>query len=163
MGHSTLCYPTLLLHTERLAKLWSRELEHFQRDYNDKLFNGLVIMALADILIFRFVVKLSIMETIGWLLFVFLQVYPKLFLSGGSMYDTRWWKGVARAWELLVYNPVFDLLTVGPVVLVALGVLCVYRCWSRWSCLPQPWWRKERSKEKKRVAAQDGNVKDLDV
>ncbi len=61
-------------HTERLAKLWARELEHFQRDYNDKLYNGLVIASLADILLFRFVFKISLLETLGWLLFVFLQV-----------------------------------------------------------------------------------------
>lgn len=37
------------------------------------------------------------------------QVYPKLFLNGGSMYDTTWWRWLAAIWEALVYNPLIDL------------------------------------------------------
>ena len=39
----------------------------------------------------------------GW------QVYPKLFLNGGSMYDTAWWRWLVAIWEALVYNPLIDL------------------------------------------------------
>ena len=28
------------------------------------------------------------------------QVYPKLYLSGGSMYDAKWWQWLIRVWEL---------------------------------------------------------------
>ncbi len=52
---------------------WRREEGRFRRDYNDKLFNGLVVFALADILLFRFVVRISLAETAGWIGFVFLQ------------------------------------------------------------------------------------------
>ena len=37
------------------------------------------------------------------------QVYPKLFLNGGSMYDTAWWRWLVAIWEALVYNPLIDL------------------------------------------------------
>ena len=37
------------------------------------------------------------------------QVYPKLFLIGGSMYDTAWWRWLVAIWEALVYNPLIDL------------------------------------------------------
>ena len=37
------------------------------------------------------------------------QVYPKLFMSGGSMYETVWWGRLVRIWEVLVYNPLMDL------------------------------------------------------
>ncbi|KAK9810109.1 hypothetical protein WJX72_005008 [[Myrmecia] bisecta] len=72
---------------ERLDKAWRREAGRFTHDYNDKLFNGLVVLMLIDIMVFRFLVKISIMETLGWVAFVFLQVYPKLYLNGGSAYD----------------------------------------------------------------------------
>ncbi len=36
-------------------------------------------------------------------------MYPKLFLSGGSMYETAWWRWLVAVWEALVYNPVVDL------------------------------------------------------
>jgi hypothetical protein len=35
---------------------------------------GLVVAALADILLFRFVIRVSLLETAGWVAFVFLQV-----------------------------------------------------------------------------------------
>lgn len=57
-----------------LAQAWRREEARFRRDYNDKLFNGLVVFALADILLFRFVIRVSLAETVGWVGFVFLQV-----------------------------------------------------------------------------------------
>lgn len=46
----------------------------FHRDYNDKLFNGLLGLTFLDIVVFRFVIRISLMETVGWLGFAFLQV-----------------------------------------------------------------------------------------
>ena len=60
------------------AQAWRREEARFRRDYNDKLFNGLVVFALADILLFRFVIRISLAETVGWVGFVFLQVLRRL-------------------------------------------------------------------------------------
>ena len=60
---------------DRLDRAWDREVKRFHRDYNDKLFNGLLGITFLDILVFRFVVKVSLMETLGWLAFAFLQVH----------------------------------------------------------------------------------------
>ena len=43
-------------------------------DYNSKLFNGLELVMLVDILVFRFFLRSSALETVGWLGFFFLQV-----------------------------------------------------------------------------------------
>ncbi|DBA92145.1 TPA: hypothetical protein ACH3X1_015866 [Trebouxia sp. C0004] len=59
---------------ERLQKAWKREHTRFKHDYNDKLYNGLVLLLLVDILMFRFVIKFSILEFVGWIVFLFLQV-----------------------------------------------------------------------------------------
>ena len=64
----------LRVQSERLQKAWRREHTRFKHDYNDRLYNGLVLLLLVDILVFRFVIKFSILETLGWLVFVFLQV-----------------------------------------------------------------------------------------
>ncbi len=66
--------PSLNVQAERLAKAWHREEMRFRHDYNDKLLSGLMFMSLAAILLFRFVVCVSILETAGWIAFVFLQV-----------------------------------------------------------------------------------------
>lgn len=38
-----------------------------------------------------------------------MQVYPKMFLRGGTMYDTTWWAWLVTVWEVVVYNSVLDL------------------------------------------------------
>lgn len=58
---------------ERLARAQKRESARFVHDYNDRIFNGLVIASLADILVFRFLVRISLLETVGWVAFAFLQ------------------------------------------------------------------------------------------
>ena len=57
-----------------MDKAWEREVARFHRDYNDKLFNGLLGLTFLDIVLFRFVIRISLMETVGWLGFAFLQV-----------------------------------------------------------------------------------------
>jgi hypothetical protein len=66
--------PALPHNLDRLAKAWARESARFERDYNDRLLGGLVVISLVAILAFRFVVRVQLAETAGWLAFVFLQV-----------------------------------------------------------------------------------------
>ena len=73
-NHHCACTVERALQNERLQKAWRREHTRFKHDYNDKLYNGLVLLLLVDILVFRFVIKFSILETLGWVVFLFLQV-----------------------------------------------------------------------------------------
>jgi hypothetical protein len=116
---------------DRLQKAWERESSRFNRDYNERLYNGLVLMAVAAIVIFRFAVKWSLGESLGWLAFLFLQLYPKSFLgTGSSMYDTATWQSLVGAWEIVIDNPLIDLERWGAVSLVGGIVLIVTR--RRW-------------------------------
>lgn len=72
--HTGCVGPSLVTQAERLSKAWNREEVRFRHDYNDKLLSGLVFLMLADILIFRFVVRVSLLESGGWFGFIFLQV-----------------------------------------------------------------------------------------
>lgn len=58
---------------QRLDRAWERESSRFQHDYNDRLLAGLVGLSLVDILVFRFVMRVALLETLGWLAFAFLQ------------------------------------------------------------------------------------------
>ena len=73
-----------------------------------------------------------------------LQVYPKLYLNGGSMYEAHWWIILVRVWEILVYNPVLDLekwwQILTPVALVA------YVVWKLWVRCIRPRWRRRQDK-----------------
>ena len=66
---------------ERLARARKRESARFVHDYNDRIFNGLVIASLADILVFRFLVRISLLETVGWVAFAFLQARTRSCLA----------------------------------------------------------------------------------
>ncbi|KAL4550699.1 hypothetical protein Ndes2526B_g08809 [Nannochloris sp. 'desiccata'] len=117
---------------ERLQKAWERESSRFNRDYNERLYNGLVLMAVAAIVVFRFVVRWSLGETAGWGVFLFLQMYPKSFLgTGSSMYETATWQSLVGLWEVVIDNPLIDLERWGTVSFVLTVVLLSTR--RRWA------------------------------
>jgi len=145
---------------ERLEKAWAREMKRFRSDYNSKLFNGLELVMLVDILVFRFFLRSSALETVGWLGFFFLQIYPKLFLSGStSMFDSEWWQVLVRCWETVVYNPLVDLQHTWQLLLLFLAL--VVACWRVWKlCWNYRWYRR---KDKKQRLAGESCERDLEV
>ncbi|CAK0744999.1 hypothetical protein CVIRNUC_001589 [Coccomyxa viridis] len=145
---------------ERMGRAERRERSRFVHDYNDRLFNGLVIASLAEILLFRFVIRSSLLETLGWLAFAFLQVYPKMFLRGGTMYDTAWWGWLVRVWEVVVYNQLLDLQQCWQVVLPVGALLFVGAKWYHRSR------RRRRQREEKQIVrrgSRSQDVRDLNV
>ncbi|KAF6248953.1 guanylate-binding protein [Scenedesmus sp. NREL 46B-D3] len=136
---------------ERLQLAWSQARMQFGKDYNDRLFTGLLVAAVADIVIFRFVIKAALLEAAGWLAVVFLELYPHLLGGAGNMYTTRWWKATAAVWEALVLL----LFGAGGLLLwVSCGVAAVLG-WQR---------VRRRQQHKKAVLTSPlGDVRDLDV
>lgn len=125
---------------DRLQKAYAREHGRFAHDYNERLLNGLVLVSLCGILCFRFVIRLQLGETLAWVAFVFLQVYPKTYIGDGSMYDAGWWMVLVQCWEVVVYNPVMDLGRWGlPLGIFLLAAVLLRRWWLR----PlKGWWRR---------------------
>ena len=142
---------------ERLIKAWERETSRFNRDYNDRLYNGLVVISVVAIVAFRFLFKWSFGETAGWAAFIFLQVYPKSFFgTGSSMFDTGGWQTLVSGWEWVVNNPFFDIERLGLVSLVIVGAaVATRRRW--WGKVRLCCWRKRGKKSKTHAD------KDLDV
>ncbi|WIA40191.1 hypothetical protein OEZ86_013580 [Tetradesmus obliquus] len=136
---------------ERLQLAWSQARSQFGKDYNDRLFTGLLVAAVAAIVIFRFVIKVALLEAAGWLAVVFLELYPHLLGGAGSMYDTAWWKITASVWEAVV------LLLFG-----AGGLLLWVAC----GAAALLGWRRVRRRQQHKKAvltSRLGDIRDLDV
>lgn len=81
----------------------------FIKEYNNKLFNWLVIFSLVMVVIGRFVVKFFLLEIAAWVMFAFLETYTRMFWSSESLYYNPVWHIVVSTWETIVYSPVLDL------------------------------------------------------
>nr|CAB3455851.1 unnamed protein product [Digitaria exilis] len=90
-------------------KMLARSRALFIKEYNNKLFNWLVIFSLVMVVIGRFVVKFFLLEIAAWVMFAFLETYTRLFWSSESLYYNPVWHLVVSTWETIVYSPVLDL------------------------------------------------------
>ncbi|CAI5494657.1 unnamed protein product [Closterium sp. Naga37s-1] len=127
--------PSKSAYRDRLKKTWTRERSQFLKEYNQRLFNWLVIGSLVLVVIGRFVVKWVVVEVLAWALFVFLETYTRIFWSFDSLYLNPAWRTFVNVWEAVVYNPFIDLdLWSVPLlwVLLILVIMCrCYRCRKR--------------------------------
>jgi len=137
---------------ERLQISWQQARSQFAKDYNDRLFTGLLLTAVGAIVLFRFVVKVAVLEAVSWVAVIFLEVYPHVWGGSRAMYDSWWWKMAAQAWEGVMWV----LFTAGGLMLwVALGVLAALT-WRRLQL-------KRQARKKAVLTSRLGDVRDLDV
>ncbi|KAE8777241.1 guanylate-binding protein 4-like [Hordeum vulgare] len=115
---------------QRMSKMLARSRALFIREYNNKLFNWLVIFSLTMVVIGRFVVKLLLLEVAAWVMFIFLETYTRLFWSSESLYYNPVWHAIVSSWEAIVYSPVLDLDRWAIPIVVMLSFLAVY-----WRCI----------------------------
>lgn len=114
----------------RMSKMLARSRALFIREYNNKLFNWLVIFSLIMVVIGRFIVKLLLLEVAAWVMFIFLETYTRLFWSSESLYYNPVWHAIVSSWEAIVYSPVLDLDRWAIPIVVMLSFLAVY-----WRCI----------------------------
>lgn len=81
----------------------------FIKEYNQRLFNWLVVFSLVMVVLGRFVMKFFLVEIGAWILFIFLETYTRMFCSAESLYYNPVWHSFLATWETLVYNPILDL------------------------------------------------------
>lgn len=62
---------------ERLEMAWARARRQFGADYNGRLLTGLLALAVAAIVVARFLLRSRLLELAGWAALVFLELYPK--------------------------------------------------------------------------------------
>jgi hypothetical protein len=136
---------------ERLAMAWKRTHSQFSQDYNDRLFTGLLVAAIAAIVVFRFLVKIQILEIVAWFCLVLLEIYPRIYRGPGGLYDTTVWKAAAVVWEAAM---VLLFSVKGLLLLVVAGGGWVWA------------WQRIKQRRRKKLLPQaysHGNVRDLDV
>eukprot|EP00959_Pyramimonas_sp_CCMP1952_P192641 4028136-Pyramimonas_sp.AAC.1 len=117
-----------------------------------RLYNGLLAVTVVLVICYRFVIKNSFLEFVSWLLFLFLEVYPKLYIGSASFYESEWWQQGVTVWEMIAYNTIIDLEKQGPYLLGGCcAVVVLFRIWR---------WRRRRCKtmQCKRVGSKDMNV-----
>lgn len=137
---------------ERLKHAHDRERARFQKEYNNRLYNGLTMAALCLALLCRFIFKQMIPEMLGWAAFVFLEAYPKVTVGMANMYDSQWWQRLIGVWEVIIYNPLLDLEAAWlPMLILAAVTVCGYR-----------WWRRRRGQRGRSKQLREGE-RDLNV
>jgi hypothetical protein len=136
---------------ERLQLAWSQARKQFSRDYNDRLFTGLLLAGVACIVLFRFLIIVPALEALGWVAVVFLEVYPHVWGGGGHMYDTKWWRATTQGWEWVMWLA----LTSGGLALWLCAGAAGVLCWQRL--------RRRRVRKTAVLASKAGDLRDLDV
>ncbi|CAI5471277.1 unnamed protein product, partial [Closterium sp. Yama58-4] len=122
--------PSKSAYRDRLKKTWTRERSQFLKEYNQRLFNWLVIGSLVLVVVGRFMVKWVVVEVLAWALFVFLETYTRIFWSFDSLYLNPAWRTFVNVWEAVVYNPFIDLdLWSVPLLWVGLILIIMCRCY----------------------------------
>eukprot|EP00897_Mesotaenium_endlicherianum_P008252 jgi/Mesen1/7455/ME000389S06798 len=113
-----------------LATMWARERAQFLKDYNQRLFNWLVVFSLVVVVLARFVLKWVLLEFAAWALFVFLETYTRIFWSFEGLYYNAVWRAFIAVWEAVVFNPLLDMDKWSiPLAWCALVSLVLCRCY----------------------------------
>eukprot|EP00268_Persea_americana_P042441 TRINITY_DN4247_c0_g1_i2.p1 TRINITY_DN4247_c0_g1~~TRINITY_DN4247_c0_g1_i2.p1 ORF type:complete len:560 (-),score=118.99 TRINITY_DN4247_c0_g1_i2:1226-2905(-) len=93
----------------RMMKMLGKSRALFIKEYNQRLFNWLVVFSLVMVVVGRFIVKFILLEVSAWMLFIFLETYTRMFWSSEALYYNPTWHFIVATWENIVYSPLLDL------------------------------------------------------
>ncbi|XP_074572763.1 uncharacterized protein LOC141829239 [Curcuma longa] len=124
--------PSKEMYKKKMTKMLSKARSLFIKDYNQRLCNLLVAFSLIVAIVGRFIVKFILFELAGWIMFIFLETYTRLFWSSESLYYNPAWHSIVSTWETIVYSPVLDLDRWAiPIGVLLLALLLYWRCFGR--------------------------------
>ncbi|KAA0059686.1 guanylate-binding protein 5 [Cucumis melo var. makuwa] len=101
--------PSKANYEQRMSKMLGKSRSLFIKEYNHRLYNWLVAFSLGMVIVGRFVLKFFLVEIGAWLLFIFLEIYTRMFWSAETLYYSPVWHFVVATWETIVYSPILDL------------------------------------------------------
>ncbi|XP_055830546.1 uncharacterized protein LOC129899563 isoform X2 [Solanum dulcamara] len=123
---------------QRMTKMLGKSKSLFIKEYNQRLFNWLVVFSLVMVVLGRFVMKFFLVEIGAWILFIFLETYTRMFWSAESLYYNPVWHSFLATWETLVYNPILDLDRWAiPICVIAAIFVFYWRCYERMQRSPR--------------------------
>lgn len=124
--------PSKKNYVQRMSKMLGKSRTLFIKDYNNRLFNWLVAFSLVMVVVGRFIIKFILVEIAGWIMFIFLETYTRMFWSAESLYYNPGWHFIVSAWETIVYSPILDLdrwaIPIGVLIMV---LLLYWRCYGK--------------------------------
>ncbi|KAL4038593.1 hypothetical protein IC575_002215 [Cucumis melo] len=124
--------PSKANYEQRMSKMLGKSRSLFIKEYNHRLYNWLVAFSLGMVIVGRFVLKFFLVEIGAWLLFIFLEIYTRMFWSAETLYYSPVWHFVVATWETIVYSPILDLDRWAIPIGILAAVLVVYwRCCGR--------------------------------
>ncbi|XP_042387311.1 guanylate-binding protein 4-like [Zingiber officinale] len=124
--------PSKEMYKKKMTKMLSKAQSLFIKDYNQRLCNLLVAFSLIVAIVGRFIVKFILFELAGWIMFIFLETYTRLFWSSESLYYNPAWHAIISTWETIVYSPILDLDRWAiPIGVLLLALLLYWRCFGR--------------------------------
>ncbi|KAG6537872.1 hypothetical protein ZIOFF_002975 [Zingiber officinale] len=101
--------PSKEMYEQKMTKMLGKARSLFIKDYNQRLCNWLVTFSLIVAIVGRFIVKFILFEIAGWVMFIFLETYTRMFWSSESLYYNPAWHVIVSTWETIVYSPILDL------------------------------------------------------
>lgn len=131
---------------------WQQARSRFATDYNDRLFTGLLLSAVGAIVLFRFVIKVALLEAVSWAAVIFLEVYPHVWGGSRAMYNSWWWQMTSKAWEAVMWL----LFTAGGLALWLMLAGIAALTWRRLQL-------RRQDRKKAVLTSREGDVRDLDV
>ncbi|URE00026.1 GTP binding protein [Musa troglodytarum] len=138
--------PSKETYKQKMMKMLGKSRSLFIKDYNQRLSNWLVTFSLIVAIVGRFIIKFILLEISGWLMFIFLETYTRMFWSSESLYYNPAWHIIVSTWETIVYSPILDLdrqdflqflVTIStdiwaiPIGILLLVLLVYWRCYGR--------------------------------
>ena len=119
-------------HNTLLPQLATEGTAEYVAGYKDRLHRSLVVGSVVGVLLSRFCLKSALLETLCGLAFVCLELLPALVPFGFSWLGSS--ERVQRAVELyeaIVFNPIYDLDQLVPILVVGIPLLLIVRRWRR--------------------------------
>ena len=119
-------------HNTLLPQLATEGTAEYVAGYKDRLHRSLVVGSVVGVLLSRFCLKSALLETLCGLAFVCLELLPALVPFGFSWLGSS--ERVQRAVELyeaIVFNPIYDLDQLVPILVVGIPLLLIVRRWKR--------------------------------
>ncbi|XP_042387309.1 guanylate-binding protein 4-like [Zingiber officinale] len=124
--------PSKEMYEQKMTKMLGKARSLFIKDYNQRLCNWLVTFSLIVAIVGRFIVKFILFEIAGWVMFIFLETYTRMFWSSESLYYNPAWHVIVSTWETIVYSPILDLDRWAiPIGILLLALVLYWRCFGR--------------------------------
>ncbi|KAJ7558218.1 hypothetical protein O6H91_04G029100 [Diphasiastrum complanatum] len=124
--------PSKVVYQGRLQKMLMRERSQFIDNYNQRLFNWLIVFSLLMVVVGRFFIKFFLLEVAAWVLFIVLETYTRIFWSAESLYTNPIWQIIISIWEIFIYSPFLDVdRWAVPLAWLFLSTFVMFRCWRR--------------------------------